>query len=111
MAIRDLPGVGADYPHLQRFFEIIVLAGEHGVPPKPASAPFQICLDFLGIEAAEAAFVGDDWKNDICGARSMGIHPIWLQHYSVSRNWPNVSMDVPIIQRLDALLELGKLLP
>ena len=61
--------------------------------------------------AADAAvYVGDDWRMDVGGARAAGLHPIWIRHHSVKRNWPDVVPDVPVIESLDALLELDFLL-
>lgn len=91
------------FPELESFFESIVVAGEDGVQPKPASEPFHICLDNLGTLPSESIYVGDDWRNDVCGAKDAGLHPIWLQHRSVSRNWPTVNTSVPIITDLEQL--------
>ena len=98
------------YPDLEKFFEVIVVAGENWLPPKPDPAPFMVCLEKLGIAAAEAAFVGDDWRIDICGARDAGLQPVWLKHHAVSRRWPDVKPDVPVIRRLEPLLDLEALL-
>jgi len=93
------------FPQLERFFELIIVAGENGIPPKPASEPFIICLEKLGITPVEAIYVGDDWRNDICSAKEVGIQPVWLQHHSVSRKWPSVETRDPIIISLEQLLE------
>jgi len=99
----------SQFPELERFFEVIIVAGESGVPPKPAPEPFLLCLKGLGITSAEAVYVGDDWRIDICGARDVGIQPIWLQHHSVRRSWPVVETSVPIITSLNPLLGLETL--
>ena len=94
------------FPQLERFFEVIIVAGESGIPPKPHNEPFRLCLEQLGILPREAVFIGDDWRIDMCGAEKTGIQPIWLQHYSVKRNWPEVETDIPVITRLDELSDL-----
>jgi len=94
------------FPQLEKFFEVIIVAGESGIPAKPDPEPFRLCLKKLNITANEAIFIGDDWRIDICGAQNMGIRPVWLQHDSVKRNWPDVETDVPIITRLDRLSDL-----
>ncbi|MBW2593061.1 MAG: HAD family hydrolase [Deltaproteobacteria bacterium] len=38
----------SQFPKLEQYFEVIVVAGEQGVPPKPAPEPFQLCLEKLG---------------------------------------------------------------
>lgn len=94
------------FPELERFFDVIVVAGEKGIPPKPDPLPFQTCLATMKIAAGEAVYVGDDWRIDVCGARDAGILPVWIQHHSVKRNWPDVGPFEPTITSLDALLSL-----
>lgn len=96
----------AELPELERFFQAIVVAGESDVPAKPDAEPFARCLALLGVEASRAVYVGDDWLNDICGARDAGLHPVWLKHHAAGRNWPDVETTVPVITSLEALLEL-----
>ena len=91
------------FPELERFFKVIIVAGESGVPPKPDPAPFRLCLERLGVGPAEAVFVGDDWRIDICGASDAGIRPIWIKHYSVRRSWPEVETTAPVITSLNQL--------
>jgi len=95
------------YPELAACFEMVIVAGENDVPPKPDARAFELCLDRLQIAPEEAVYVGDDWRNDICGARNVGIQPVWLKHRSDQRNYPDVSCDVPVIT---SLAELPKLL-
>jgi len=97
------------YPELEKFFKVMVVAGEGGTPPKPDSRPFHQCLEKLGILPFEAVYIGDDWRIDICGARDAGMHPIWLKHHSVKRNWPEVEDSVPVIRSLEELIDLEKL--
>jgi HAD superfamily hydrolase (TIGR01549 family) len=99
-----------EYPEIERFFELIIVAGESGVPAKPDPAPFMLCLIRLGIARSEAVYVGDDWRIDICGAKNAGIQPIWIQHESVRRSWPAVETTVPIITTLGSLLNMKSFL-
>jgi hypothetical protein len=39
------------------------------------------------------------------------LHPVWIKHHLVKRNWPDVETQVPIITNLNTLLELDKLIP
>ena len=94
------------FPQLEKFFQVIIVAGESGIPPKPDLEPFRLCLEQLKILPHEAVFIGDDWRIDICGAREAGIQPIWLRHHSVTRNWPDVETHTPIITSLDELHDL-----
>ena len=94
------------YPNLESFFEIIIVAGEAGVPPKPNRAPFLLCLEKLGILPSEAVYVGDDLRIDIRGAQDGGIQPIWLKHYSVPRKWPEGETSAPVTNSLEQLFPL-----
>ncbi|MBW2297429.1 MAG: HAD family hydrolase [Deltaproteobacteria bacterium] len=94
------------FPQLEKFFDVVVVAGEGGIPTKPDPEPFRQCLKAMGVPAEEAVYVGDDWRIDICGARNVGIQPVWIQHHSVKRNWPEVEPFEPTITHLDQLLTL-----
>lgn len=97
------------YPGIEKFFTEIIIAGSDGIPPKPHQKPFQQCLADLGLHPSEAIFVGDDWYKDIIGAKETGLKPIWLKHYTVNRNWPEVEANVPVIFSLEELLSLENL--
>jgi len=94
------------YPELTACFEVVIIAGENAVPPKPDAQAFERCLDQLKLAPQEAVYVGDDWRNDVCGAREVGMHPVWLKHHSVKRDYPDVPCDVPVITSLHELPEL-----
>ena len=91
------------YPELAALFAGTVVAGENGVPTKPDARPFAVCLEQLGVAAEEAVYVGDDWRIDVCGARDASLHPVWLKHHTVKRNYPEVDADVPVITSLNEL--------
>jgi HAD superfamily hydrolase (TIGR01549 family) len=93
-------------PQLEKFFKIIIVAGESGIPPKPDPWSFSMCLEKLGVTGDQAVYIGDDWHIDIAGARRAGIQPIWLKHYLVKRNWPDIQDTVPVINSLNQLLDL-----
>ena len=98
------------FPELEKFFRVIIVAGENDIPPKPDPEPFRRCLVKLEITAGQAMYVGDDYRIDICGARDCGLHPVWLKHHSVQRNWPEVQTTVPVITSLKQLLDLDYIL-
>jgi HAD superfamily hydrolase (TIGR01549 family) len=95
-----------EFPAIERYFRVILVAGENGIPPKPDPEPFRRCLQALEVDPAQAVYVGDDWRNDVCGSRDAGLHPVWIKHESVRRNWPDVQAGVPEITRLDELFGL-----
>jgi len=99
----------ARFSDLESYFEVIIVAGEEGIPTKPDPEPFLLCLERLSLDPAETVYVGDDWRIDICGAKAIGIRPIWLQHHSTRRKWPQVAPDVPVIFNLEELLDLDAL--
>jgi FMN phosphatase YigB (HAD superfamily) len=98
-----------NYPELMRFIEVNVVAGEGGIPAKPDPLPFRLCLDQLGIAPDEAVYVGDDWRIDVCGSEAVGMHPVWLQHRSLQRNWPQVKTTAPVIDTLERLLDIERI--
>jgi FMN phosphatase YigB (HAD superfamily) len=59
----------------------------------------------MGIAPEEAVYVGDDWRIDVRGSEAVGMHPVWLRHRSVRRNWPAVETRVPVIDSLARLLD------
>ena len=92
-------------PKLKGFFETIIIAGDNHIPPKPDPMAFIACLNQLNLSPDQVVYVGDDWHNDIQGALKAGIKPIWIKHYMVKRNWPEVSTKVRVITSLDELLD------
>ncbi|MCE5333952.1 MAG: HAD family hydrolase [Desulfobacteraceae bacterium] len=109
------PGVGKHrlgrFPELEHRFDSIIVAGESGIPPKPDEIPFRLSVGELGVLPEEAVFVGDDLRIDIQGALAVGIDPVWLKHYSVSRSWPDVPAPCPVITSLDQLVALENIFP
>lgn len=97
------------FPELEKFFKVVVIAGQGKIPAKPDPEPFRRCLAKLGIAPPEAVYVGDDYRIDICGAQAVGMHAVWIQHHSVNRSWPEVRTNVPIITCLDQLLDIENL--
>lgn len=52
---------------------------------KPDSAIFLAAAACLGYEPADILFIGDHPRNDMWGARQVGMHTAWLHHQRV---WP-----------------------
>jgi putative hydrolase of the HAD superfamily len=92
------------FPEIEKYLDELIIAGESNIPPKPATLPFNMCLEKLNITKDQAIYVGDDLEIDIIGAIRAGISPVWLKHYSVKRNWPVNKITVPVITSLDKLL-------
>jgi putative hydrolase of the HAD superfamily len=97
------------FPGVEKFFKTIIIAGESGMPAKPDSKPFLLCLEKMNIKPAEAIYVGDDFQKDVLGAGSVGINPIWIKHSLVKRSWPDpdVHTRFSVITNLNQLLEIS----
>jgi len=46
---------------------------------KPAGKVFEALLAGAGVEAPRAVMVGDDWEEDVAGARAAGLEAVWLR--------------------------------
>jgi HAD superfamily hydrolase (TIGR01549 family) len=68
----NLRAIGLDH-----YFEATLAAREAGML-KPDPRIFEILLDRAGLNAHEAAHVGDDPHADVEGARAAGLLPVWL---------------------------------
>ncbi len=62
---------------LARFLDVTIASGEHGVH-KPDPRLFRIALSRLGLDPAEAVYVGDSAERDMCGAQAAGIRGVLL---------------------------------
>ncbi|MGA7616008.1 MAG: HAD family hydrolase [Thermoanaerobaculia bacterium] len=62
---------------LARWFDAMVFSNEHG-ECKPKRSIFEACCKALGVEPAEAVFVGDNLQVDVWGAQRCGMRGI---HY------------------------------
>jgi HAD superfamily hydrolase (TIGR01549 family) len=99
-----------DYIKMEAFFDHIIISAEGDIPAKPDPVPFKMMLKKLEIKSEDALFVGDDFRVDIEGSINAGIKAVWLKHYSVKRNWPENSLQVPEIDNLEKLYDIDKLL-
>lgn len=62
---------------IQGYFDCAFAAGEVN-SWKPEPAIFQHALDYLGSEAHESIYVGDNFYADVLGARRAGLRPVLL---------------------------------
>ncbi len=62
---------------LAPYFSSIVISGELGVA-KPHPEIFQTSLRQLGAEPHQAAYVGDDPKKDVIGAKGVGVCSVFV---------------------------------
>src|SRR4051812_22181301 len=59
----------------------VIASGEVGVT-KPDARIFELACDRLGVEPAEAAYVGDRLRTDAMGAAAAGLTGVWLDRRS-----------------------------
>ena len=70
---------------LEPYFDEIVISGEVGIG-KPDPRIFDLVLDALGAEPAEAVMVGNSLERDIVGAQQARIQAIWLNRLGENYN-------------------------
>lgn len=85
---------------LDPYLSFIVTSGEVGVD-KPHPSIFQAALRQAGVDASGALHVGDQYQNDVVGARGAGIRPILIDRQDV---FSEIS-DCPRICRLPQLAD------
>lgn len=87
---------------IREYFETTVYA--YDLPRrKPHAAPFERALDDIGIEPAEALYVGNSLEYDVAGAQNAGLAAAWLRDEGGSGTY-----DPEYI--LDAIEELAEIL-
>ncbi|MCI4343812.1 MAG: HAD family hydrolase [Thermoplasmata archaeon] len=60
---------------------LVVSARENVAKPDPRI--YRIALERGKGRAAETVMVGDSWRNDVLGARSAGIRPVWFNRFGI----------------------------
>ena len=65
-------------------FDCVLTSGAEG-RAKPHPQIFAHALQLLGCDPEEAVFVGDSPVADVCGARGVGMHAVWMRYYDL---WP-----------------------
>lgn len=63
--------------HLYRYFQVIV-EGKDVEVYKPHRAPFEFALAKLGATPESSAMIGDEYFNDMVGAKRIGMHTVWI---------------------------------
>ncbi|MBN1981703.1 MAG: HAD family hydrolase [Chitinivibrionales bacterium] len=60
------------------YFDCIIVSGQIGIR-KPNPEIFAAALEKTALRPPQAVFIGDSWKDDICGARVAGLTPILIK--------------------------------
>jgi len=63
---------------LTKFFDAVIVSADVGWR-KPSRKVFEAALKALGVSASEAVFVGDSLRQDIWGARRVGMRTVLLR--------------------------------
>jgi putative hydrolase of the HAD superfamily len=76
----------------QNRFQAIVTSEEAGIE-KPDARIFNLALNKLGCDAADACVVGDNWKKDILGGVNLGMRSFWMR---LQQEKPSVSSELAV---------------
>ena len=82
------------------YLDLIVTSGEAG-SDKPEPGIFNLALEKAGVQPSEAIMIGDQYSNDVVGARGVGIKPLLLDRFN---QYPEVT-DSPRIATLDEVFD------
>jgi HAD superfamily hydrolase (TIGR01549 family) len=85
---------------LEPLVDVLVVSEEVGAA-KPDPVIFLRALERAGCRAGDAVMVGDSWRNDVEGARAVGIRPVWF-------NPDGVPAPDPSVQTITALEPLAE---
>ena len=91
--------------NLLHHFELVIDSGTVGL--KPAREIFDYALTCCGLEAYEAAYVGDLPDVDVVGAQAAGLLPFLYDQYSIHDSFMKDEV-VPTFIRVLNLMELGR---
>jgi putative hydrolase of the HAD superfamily len=81
------------------YLDVILTSQEAGAR-KPEPLIFLTALNKINIPAAEAIFVGDQYKADVQGARGAGMNPVLLDRFDL---YPHIA-DCRRIRSLSELI-------
>lgn len=88
---------------ISKYFQTIVVSGEEGVE-KPDPLIFQRALDDSGLLPHQLLYVGDNYWDDIKGAKGVGVKGILIQRHPVELG--ENGYDCPLVTDLYQLLKL-----
>jgi putative hydrolase of the HAD superfamily len=87
---------------VEDFFEIIIWSSDHGCI-KPSPCIFRKALTHFDVEPERVAYVGDNPRRDVAGAKGVGMKAVWI-------NSGNRELPVGIPQPDLTISDLGDLL-
>lgn len=87
---------------LRERFETVIATQEGWRKPHPEG--FQRVCDELGVRQGEAVYVGDGLVNDVEGALSAGMTPVWIDRYDERHPLPKGAHRIASLGELESLL-------
>lgn len=85
---------------LRSYFELVIDSGVVGID-KPDPRIFHLAAEGMGIEPAEAVYVGDIYEIDVQGARAAGMRAVLIDPL-----WKRADLDCDRIRAIHDLLDL-----
>ena len=95
----DLQAIG-----LSHHFKVSVAASQIGCA-KPDAAIFHAACKELGVDPAEAVYVGDDVLLDVAGAQKAGLRAVWLNRTGSSKHLEHGVVPDAIVRNFDELFD------
>ena len=95
----DLQAIG-----LSHHFKVSVAAHQLGCA-KPDVAIFHAACQELGVDPADAVYVGDDVLLDIKGAQEAGLRAVWLNRTGSTSHLEHTVVPDAIVRNFDELLD------
>ncbi|HET7678398.1 MAG TPA: HAD-IA family hydrolase [Candidatus Limnocylindrales bacterium] len=89
---------------LAQHFEVIIISARVGFQ-KPDRGIFEAALTAAGVTAGAALHVGDSWRNDILGAKAVGMRPVLIDRHGGDAG-EALAEGVPVVRDLAELLTL-----
>jgi len=88
-----IPGANRtiDRFRLRPYFQTILISGEFGWK-KPSPRIFEAALHNLSSKPEETVFVGDNCKDDITGAKQMGMRTVFLQRKDAKCSFADITV-------------------
>jgi putative hydrolase of the HAD superfamily len=91
---------------LTRYFDCVVIATEIGLK-KPDPAIFAYAARHLQLAVQECLYIGDNYENDVMGAKGAGMRACWLRRKNVYPENPAVKADFTAcsLKEIESILE------
>lgn len=94
---------------LSKYFDPIIISSEFGIA-KPHKEIFEHALQLANVPANEVIYVGDNYYDDVIGARQVGIETVLLNPYDrLGIEEIKYDLVVESIEKLPSLLKVGRI--